>query len=64
MDMSLADFASRAADFSNITNANNVPYLGVTSNSNSYAFSFARSLGFDPTPVVFAPGWQWENGTQ
>ena len=57
LDISLAEFASRAAEFSNITNESGTPYLGVTSNSNSYAFTFARSLGFSPTPVVFAPGW-------
>ena len=58
LDLSLAEFASRAGEFANITNANNVSYLGLTSNSNSYAFTFTRSLGFNPTPKIWAPGWR------
>ena len=58
LDISLAEFASRAGEFANITNANRIPYLGITSNSNSYAFTFARSLGFSPKPTISAPGWK------
>ena len=58
LDMSLAEFAGRAGEFANITNANRIPYLGITSNSNSYAFTFVRSLGFNPRPKVWAPGWK------
>lgn len=58
LNISLAEFANRAAEFSRITNSSNVPYLGVGSNSNSYAFTFAESLGFArPIPSVWAPGW-------
>ena len=58
LDISLAEFASRAGEFASITNTNNILYLGITSNSNSYAFTFARSLGFYPTPKVWVPGWR------
>ena len=58
LDISLAEFAGRAGEFANITNANRVPYMGVTLNSNSYAFTFVRSLGFNPIPKVWAPGWK------
>ena len=58
LNISISEFAGRAAEFSKVTNANHVPYLGVTSNSNSYAFTFTRSLGFNPKPIVSAPGWR------
>ena len=58
LNISISEFVGRAAEFSKVTNANHVPYLGVTSNSNSYAFTFTRSLGFNPKPIVSAPGWQ------
>jgi hypothetical protein len=58
----LAIFASNAREFSSVTNASQVSYLGLTSNSNSYAFTFVESLGFArPTPQVWAPGYN--NGT-
>ena len=57
LSISVEEFARRAIDFAQITNANNVSYLGVTSNSNSYAFTFVESLGFSrPAPLVWAPG--------
>ena len=58
LDISIDEFAARAMEFAEMTNANNVPYGVVTSNSVSYAFAFLESLGFErPTPPVWAPGW-------
>lgn len=57
LNISLAEFARRATEFANITNSNSVPYIGVTSNSNSFAFTFIEGLGFGrPAPIVNAPG--------
>jgi RHS repeat-associated protein len=58
LNISLAEFAARANEFRDVTNANRPPYLGFTSNSNSYGFTFGESLGLGrPWPTVWAPGW-------
>ena len=60
VNISLSDFAARANEFANVTNANELPYLGITSDSNSYGFTFGASLGLGrPTPAVWAPGWRF-----
>jgi len=56
LDVSLEGFVSRAEEFTDMTNEQNVPYLGFTSNSNSYAFTFLETLGFErPKPTLSAP---------
>ena len=60
LNASLADFYDSAATFADRMNRNGIGYAGWTSNSNSYAFTFVESLGFErPTPEVWAPGWDY-----
>jgi len=59
LNSSFDNVRAMAVDFSNVTNANRLPYRPLTLNSNSFAFTFVESLGFSrPTPVIGAPGWQ------
>ena len=54
--MTLNQVNSEMNEFQNVTNANGVPYLGVTENSNSYAFTFVQSLGIPrPQPLQGFP---------
>ena len=50
-------------EYASIINALDLRYLGPVQNSNSYAFTYVRSLGFagaSPLPGIWAPGWKDE----
>jgi len=50
VNMSMEVFVTRANEFSTFINSQDIAYLGATQNSNSYAFSFAESLGLEQRP--------------
>ncbi len=62
LNVSLTKTAAMMQEFAKETNSNRNSYLGFAMNSNSYAFTFVQSLGFQrPSPApVDAPGW--DNG--
>jgi RHS repeat-associated protein len=61
LHMSLAEVAAHMAEFARMTNANE-PFYSPMVNSNSYAFTFIESLGFErPDPLKWAPGWRRGN---
>lgn len=48
-----------AVEFTNVKNANNLPYKVLTLISNSFPFTFVESLGLGrPKPLVPVPGWR------
>jgi hypothetical protein len=56
--MTLAQVSAAMTQFQNVTNSGSIPYFPLGPNSNSYAFTFVQSLGFQrPQPVLPAPGW-------
>jgi len=58
LNISFSEAQARAREFATVTNNNSLPYRPVTLNSNSYAFTFVESLGFNrPQPVIGAPAW-------
>jgi RHS repeat-associated protein len=59
LNTSLADVATRMQAFADAVNASRFAYSPMFNNSNSYAFSVVRGLGFSPQPnIANVPLWQ------
>ncbi len=61
VDMSYTDVVSNMNAFATSINSQSINYWPTGPNSNSYAFFYIQSLGFDrPSPALGAPGWDNE----
>lgn len=59
LNASINDVKAMSVEFVNVTNANELPYRPLRLNSNSFAFTFVESLGFNrPKPNIKAVGSQ------
>ena len=59
LNASLTELSARANSYAARTNAAEIPYYSLDRNSNTYAFSFSESLGFERTsPAGWTPGWE------
>jgi hypothetical protein len=57
-DLTVRQIAQRMSEFEAAVRKSNIDYFPIGPNSNSYAFSFLRSLGItNITPNVNAIGW-------
>jgi hypothetical protein len=62
LDVDFEQVVSEMNAYAKAVNSRDLGYNPLGPNSNSYAFGFDRSLGFNPTPNVWpVPGWR-ENG--
>lgn len=57
INMSYEQVIARMINYSQAVNSAGINYWPTGPNSNSYAFSFARNLGFNPQPALSSPGW-------
>ena len=59
LDASFTIFSGKADSYAAKTNRAEIPYHALDINSNTYAFSFSESLGFERTsPAGWTPGWE------